>query len=95
MLRGLCDNGQNFSIELFVVDEAITMKRSIFLTNKSIKAEILLALINELRINRQMILKCIICDSNGEKKQSGDPVDKENLGITFKYSATSKSQQNG
>ena len=79
---------------LIVVDEFSDCTHSFFLKRKSDQTQIMLILIRSLSKKHNIEIKRIRLDNSGENRSLQKECEKDNLGITFEFTAPATPQQN-
>jgi hypothetical protein len=78
-----------------LVDELTKMKWSFFLKKKSDQVEKVVTFLKELKLQSSKMVKMIRCDNAGENQALSSACKKENLGISFEFTAPGTPQHNG
>ena len=78
-----------------LVDEATKYKKSFFLKKKNEQVEPIIDWIKALKTRHEIQVKIIRCDNAGGNKVLERESDKNELGISFEYTAPGTPQQNG
>ena len=80
---------------VMLVDEATKYKKCFVLKKKNEQVQPIIDWVKALKARHKIQVKIIRCDNAGEKKVLERESDKNELGISFEYTAPGTPQQNG